>query len=289
MPGWSWPNGLKTVPRVTSEFNPTRLNPVTHIVTAHLGIDLVGFGNNLAAADGVVTFCQYNGGAGNEIRVKHADGSETRYKHNARFIVRDIGAKVFRGQALGVMGTTGNSTGVHCHFETRSSPTAAAVNPRSFMSGKIGGSTSPAGETGTPLDSTSGDDFLSDAQYTELKKGIDEVTRLIGLQNGWGREATDAERLAAAVPKNVAEALRLLQVTYNGIAPATPTEELVRERLQGRKIEFPPAASFSEAQLKTISSAVATAVVAALPAGSKAPTAAEVATAVVAEFKKAGN
>lgn len=127
-----WPNGSKTIPRVTSEWNPARKNPVTGIIQPHNGIDVIGFPLNLSCADGVVTFARYNGGAGNEVRVRHDDGSESRYKHNARFLVR-VGQRVTVGTALGVMGTTGQSTGIHLHFETRLSPTSAPMNPRTFM------------------------------------------------------------------------------------------------------------------------------------------------------------
>lgn len=131
-----WPNGSTKTPWVTSEWNPARRNPVSGIIQPHNGIDLIGFPLNLSCADGVVTFARYNGGAGNEVRVRHDDGSESRYKHNARILVR-VGQHVSQGTALGVMGTTGQSTGIHLHFETRYSPGGASVNPRVFMRGRL--------------------------------------------------------------------------------------------------------------------------------------------------------
>lgn len=127
----TWPNGSGNIPPVTDEWG-MRVNPVSGVYTLHEGIDLVGFAYNLASAGGVVTFASYNGGAGNEVRVAHDDGTETRYKHNRAFMVV-VGQRVERGQGLGIMGTTGNSTGVHCHFETRNSSGSASRNPRGFM------------------------------------------------------------------------------------------------------------------------------------------------------------
>lgn len=141
---YRWPNGSTSIPRVTSEFNPARRNPVTGIIQPHQGIDLIGFSRNLSIAAGVVTFARYNGGAGNEVRVRHDDGTESRYKHNARILVR-VGQRVEQGTALGVMGTTGQSTGIHLHLETRTAPTRAAINPRSFMSPRIRASLASGG------------------------------------------------------------------------------------------------------------------------------------------------
>jgi hypothetical protein len=145
---FGWPDGSFTIPHVTSEFNPARKNPVTGIITAHEGIDLVGFDLNKSAGPGVVTFAQYNGGAGNEVRVLHDNGKETRYKHNARFLVA-VRQRVDRGTALGVQGTTGNSTGKHLHFETRDAPRGRAINPRIFMAANV-----TAGGSGTPITPT---------------------------------------------------------------------------------------------------------------------------------------
>ncbi|QDH93094.1 endolysin [Microbacterium phage Margaery] len=131
-----WPNGGVSTPRVTSEFG-MRVNPVTGVYTLHAGIDLIGWSIIKAPADGVVTFAGYNGGAGNEVRIKRPNGDVFRLMHNKELWVR-AGQSVSVGQDIAVMGTTGNSTGVHCHFETHPGG-GAAINPRTYMAQAITG------------------------------------------------------------------------------------------------------------------------------------------------------
>ncbi len=135
-----WPNGSRSIPRVTSEYGPrSPINtPGGTSGTFHAGIDLVGFPINKSPFAGRVIFAAYNGGAGNEVRIQAANGDVARIKHNARFLV-SVGQWVAEGQDVGVMGTTGASTGVHCHFETWPG-NRTHVNPRLYM-----GSTTAAG------------------------------------------------------------------------------------------------------------------------------------------------
>lgn len=133
-----WPNGSLQIPTVTSEYSPSRSNPVTGVVQPHRGIDLVGFTDNCSPCDGTVLFAGYNGPAGNEVRIR-ADGPTAfhvgdcfRILHNASLYV-STGQRVSARQAVGRMGTTGQSTGVHCHFETHESRLWNYVNPRDFM------------------------------------------------------------------------------------------------------------------------------------------------------------
>ncbi|WP_176697191.1 M23 family metallopeptidase [Microbacterium sp. 3J1] len=133
-----WPNGSLSMPTPTSEFNAARKNPVTGIVQPHNGIDLVGWADVCSPVDGTVTFAGYNGGAGNEVRIR-ADGPTAfhvgdvfRLMHHARLYVR-TGDRVTARQPVGRMGTTGNSTGVHCHFETHEFRLGNPINPRDFM------------------------------------------------------------------------------------------------------------------------------------------------------------
>jgi hypothetical protein len=303
MPGWSWPNGLITIPRVTSEFNPKRLNPVTHIVTAHLGIDLIGFGNNLAVAAGLVTWAQYNGGAGNEVRVKHDDGTETRYKHNARFLVSK-GQRVSRGQALGVMGTTGNSTGIHCHFETRYTPLTIAINPRVFMAGRVG-SISPAGGGGTTLNPEQDNDMdiLTEFQVDDGTGGKMKVNFATWANDVFvhAREASlkaseaiptlelvrDA-KIGGAVYFSVNRQIRYWIQSANTLTDYqaflqhkgfdTAIKDVVNVEAFGFLMSAPSAGNV------TIDvDALAKKILAGLPAGAKAPTAQEIAVAVANE------
>jgi murein DD-endopeptidase MepM/ murein hydrolase activator NlpD len=84
----------------------------------HKGIDIARPSNyNILSADnGTVTQASYNGGYGNLIRINHNNGMETLYAHLASIDVK-VGQTVTKGQKIGVMGTTGNSTGIHLHFE----------------------------------------------------------------------------------------------------------------------------------------------------------------------------
>ena len=77
----------------------------------------------LAFDDGVVTFVQHNNRtAGNWLEIRHDNGLITTYMHLESIFAAN-GQSVQSGQQIGVMGTTGDSTGVHLHFETRTNPT----------------------------------------------------------------------------------------------------------------------------------------------------------------------
>lgn len=96
----------------------------------HAGIDIAGpIGTPIvAAAAGVVTKAGWNsGGYGNLVEIQHPDGSVTRYGHNSKVLVM-LGQSVEQGQMIAEMGSTGRSTGPHCHFETLL-PGMGAINP----------------------------------------------------------------------------------------------------------------------------------------------------------------
>lgn len=99
----------------------------------HSGIDFaVSAGTPIRAADGgTVTFSGYKGDFGKLIIISHGNGLTTYYAHNAANNVR-VGQKVSRGQQIGIVGSTGNSTGPHCHFEVRIN--GKNVNPWRYIS-----------------------------------------------------------------------------------------------------------------------------------------------------------
>lgn len=83
-----------------------------------------------AADDGVVSFSGWKTGYGYCVFIDHGDGSSTRYGHASRLFVQ-TGAKVARGETIAAVGSTGNSTGPHLHFEVRIS--AKTKNPLEYI------------------------------------------------------------------------------------------------------------------------------------------------------------
>lgn len=98
----------------------------------HSGIDIAGaYGTTVKAADGgKVTFAGYKGNYGYLVIITHDNGTQTYYGHNSSLLV-SVGTKVYQGQAIAKMGSTGRSTGNHCHFEVRVG--GKAVNPLSYL------------------------------------------------------------------------------------------------------------------------------------------------------------
>ena len=92
--------------------------PVTQWYGYHPGIDIAPpYGTPIAAAhSGVVTFVGWDDGYGMHVEVAQLDGYVTTYSHMSAFTVK-VGQLVLAGQQLGNVGSTGNSTGPHLHFE----------------------------------------------------------------------------------------------------------------------------------------------------------------------------
>lgn len=88
--------------------------------TLHAGIDIAnGIGTPIRAAKaGTIILAGWNGGYGNSIVIDHGGGLSTLYGHMTRLRASD-GQRVSAGDLIGDMGSTGNSTGSHLHFETR--------------------------------------------------------------------------------------------------------------------------------------------------------------------------
>ncbi|MBE8595107.1 murein DD-endopeptidase MepM [Xenorhabdus sp. BG5] len=104
--------------RVSSSFNPHRLNPVTGRITAHKGVDFaMPVGTPvLAVGDGEVVVAKFDGAAGNFVAIRHGRQYTTRYMHLRKILVKP-GQKVKRGERIALSGNTGRSTGPHLHFE----------------------------------------------------------------------------------------------------------------------------------------------------------------------------
>ncbi|MDR3239385.1 MAG: peptidoglycan DD-metalloendopeptidase family protein [Clostridiales bacterium] len=109
-----------------------RSNPVNGRRELHTGLDIPApTGTSIVAAEGGV--CIYSGwknGYGYTIVLDHGNGISTLYGHNSRLVAK-VGESVQRGQIISKAGSTGNSTGPHCHFEVRIN--GATVNPTSYL------------------------------------------------------------------------------------------------------------------------------------------------------------
>ncbi len=98
----------------------------------HTGVDFAGpIGSTVVASDGgVVTFAGWKGTYGNFVIIDHGGGVSTAYAHNSRLFV-STGQQVAKGEAIAALGSTGNSTGPHCHFEVRVN--GKTVNPWGYI------------------------------------------------------------------------------------------------------------------------------------------------------------
>lgn len=119
-----------------------RIHPITGKNKPHPGIDISrpGAGSYttkiVAAESGTVTYSQYNsGGYGNLVLIDNGQGRITAYGHCYKLLV-SVGQKVSQGQNIAIMGSTGDSTGPHCHFEVRlrSGNGYTTVNPLNYVS-----------------------------------------------------------------------------------------------------------------------------------------------------------
>jgi murein DD-endopeptidase MepM/ murein hydrolase activator NlpD len=108
-----------TAQRVTSRFGMRR-HPLSGRTEPHRGVDLISLEDRtiFAAGPGVVTFAGRDGGYGKRVTIDHGFGLETVYAHMASIGVK-VGDVVDRSDPIGVMGSTGNSAGIHLHYEVR--------------------------------------------------------------------------------------------------------------------------------------------------------------------------
>lgn len=110
-----WPvNG-----EITSPFG-WRVHPIWGTQIFHAGLDIgADYGDPVHAADsGTVVYAGWMGGYGNAVMIDHGGGLVTLYGHNSSITVSE-GQQVGKGETIALAGSTGNSTGPHCHFEVR--------------------------------------------------------------------------------------------------------------------------------------------------------------------------
>lgn len=135
-----------TTPRPVTASNGYFIWPVRGTITSnfggrnlwgsydfHLGLDIaVPMGTAIKAADGgTVIKAGWSGSYGILVAIRHDNGIVTYYGHNSSALV-SVGEKVYQGQIIARAGSTGNSSGPHCHFEVRVNNTS--VNPRNYLS-----------------------------------------------------------------------------------------------------------------------------------------------------------
>ena len=118
---------------VSSRFG-LRVHPITGEKKSHTGIDIASNqGTAVYASDGgSVTLAGWNGGYGNCIMIDHGNGYVTLYGHLSSISV-SVGQTVSQGATIGAVGSTGNSTGPHLHFEVLKNGTR--IDPEQFFSG----------------------------------------------------------------------------------------------------------------------------------------------------------
>ncbi|WP_270996770.1 peptidoglycan DD-metalloendopeptidase family protein [Listeria seeligeri] len=123
-------------PVISSGFS-NRVNPVTGVAESHKGLDFAQpTGSNIKAADdGTVVFAGFGasgsgfGGYGNVVLLEHSLNKEwTLYAHQSKLLVK-TGQKVKQGDVIGQVGSTGQSTGPHLHFEIRKEKMGGWVDP----------------------------------------------------------------------------------------------------------------------------------------------------------------
>lgn len=109
-----------------------RTDPFTGLRSFHPGIDFAGpEGTHVhAVAAGIVTRAGPDAGYGNLVEINHGNGYVTRYGHNEKILVK-VGDRVHKGETIALEGSTGRSTGPHCHFEVLIN--GVVVNPDRFV------------------------------------------------------------------------------------------------------------------------------------------------------------
>lgn len=130
--GFLWP--IASSHRVTSPFG-WRTHPITGRRNLHGGIDIAAPNGTpiMASKAGVVVISQYGSSYGNYVVISHPDGTRTLYAHMSQRNV-SAGDTVRQGQTVGLVGSTGSSTGNHLHFETwTGSSSSSRVNPMQFF------------------------------------------------------------------------------------------------------------------------------------------------------------
>ncbi len=128
----SIPEGLPTSGYVSTEFNPDG-DPAISDGRRHKGIDIATRHRVIpitATASGTVVESTYSSSYGNMVKIDHGNGFTTLYAHNSENLV-EVGDTVTKGQEIAMSGSTGMSTGIHCHYEIQLN--GIYQNPRDYQ------------------------------------------------------------------------------------------------------------------------------------------------------------
>ena len=125
---FGWP--VPSCTYITSRFG-RRIHPITGVEKNHTGLDIgAGYGAAIVAADGGrVTLAGEKGGYGSTVMIDHGNGYVTLYGHMSSISV-SVGQNVSKGETIGYVGSSGVSTGPHCHFEVFSG--GSRIDPEQF-------------------------------------------------------------------------------------------------------------------------------------------------------------
>ncbi|WNF91623.1 lysozyme family protein [Vagococcus fluvialis] len=120
-------------PVITSPYS-NRISPITGQPEFHLGQDFAQPAGTkiLASMGGKVVLAEYHNSYGNYVLLQHSNGTWTAYAHNSQLLVK-VGQTVSQGDVLAIIGTTGDSTGIHTHFEIRKSMFGDHVDPAPYL------------------------------------------------------------------------------------------------------------------------------------------------------------
>ena len=120
---------------VTSRFGK-RIHPITGKETNHTGMDIDGYGHEgypiIACDAGVVVAAKWSDSYGYYVMIDHGNGMQTLYAHMSAMAVK-YGDKVTQGQTIGYLGSTGWSTGTHCHLEVYVN--GSRTDPEAYFTG----------------------------------------------------------------------------------------------------------------------------------------------------------
>lgn len=168
----------------------------------HRGVDLAaGYGTPIyATAAGTVTVAGYNRSYGNTILINHGNGWTSRYAHASKLLVR-VGQKVSSGQQIAKVGSTGQSTGNHCHFEIMKN--GATVNPmnyigKAFTGAATGGTSSgsSSGGTGTRTTKTaSGSSYSGTLNTQTVQQPVKKEITTVVVKSTTGTAAHQTQEL----------------------------------------------------------------------------------------------